>query len=166
MSKDANGLSDPYVSLKLGKTVINDKKSLREKTNNPDFYTTYQMTASFPGEGVLHVNIMDDDGFGGDDLIGATKIDLENRFYSKEWQSLPKKPIEDRILYSPSTSAPQGSLRLWVDIMTVKDAKVNPMLNITPPAREEFEVRVIVYGAKDIIFKDTVHYIYIYIYIL
>lgn len=32
----------------------------------------------------------------GDELIGSNFIDLEDRFFSPEWQSVPNKPIEYR----------------------------------------------------------------------
>ena len=41
------------------------------------------MEASFPQDSVLTVQVYDWDLLGGDDLIGETKIDLENRFYSR-----------------------------------------------------------------------------------
>ncbi|KAE8299645.1 Fer-1-like protein 6 [Larimichthys crocea] len=41
------------------------------------------MHATFPQESLLSVLIYDFDLVGGDDLIGETRIDLENRFYSR-----------------------------------------------------------------------------------
>lgn len=41
------------------------------------------MQATFPQESLLSVLIYDYDLVGGDDLIGETRIDLENRFYSR-----------------------------------------------------------------------------------
>lgn len=40
----------------------------------------------------------------GDDLIGKTSIDLEDRYFTLEWQSLEHKPIEFRKLYHESSS--------------------------------------------------------------
>ena len=59
---------------------------------------------------------MDYDDIFGDDLIGKTSIDLEDRFFSPEWQSIKNKPIEYRSLYHPSTSISQGTIKLWVEI--------------------------------------------------
>jgi len=39
---------------------------------------------------------MDFDDLFGDDLIGETVIDLEDRYFSSEWQSIKNKPIEYR----------------------------------------------------------------------
>ena len=47
------------------------------------------MEASFPQDSVLTVQVIDWDLLGGDDLIGETKIDLENRFYSRHRATCP-----------------------------------------------------------------------------
>lgn len=44
---------------------------------------SFEMHATFPQESLLSVVIYDHDMVGGDDLIGETRIDLENRFYSR-----------------------------------------------------------------------------------
>lgn len=41
------------------------------------------MQATFPKDSLLSLVIYDYDLIGGDDLIGETRIDLENRFYSR-----------------------------------------------------------------------------------
>ena len=43
----------------------------------------FDMEATFPMESMLTVSVYDWDLVGTDDLIGETKIDLENRYYSK-----------------------------------------------------------------------------------
>ena len=166
MSHDTNEKSDPFIEIKHGDTIIYDlKNSLRKTTNNPEFYTKYEMNATFPGDGILIISVKDSDGFGSDDLIGETVLDLEDRYYSEEWKALPVKPIEERILMLPSTVAPQGTLRLWVDVVPVMEAKKSPMWDISPPPPAEFEIRIIIWGAKDIVFKDVEVYIYIIYYI-
>jgi hypothetical protein len=40
--------------------------------------------------------VFDYDEIFGDDLIGTTIIDLEDRYFTMEWQSLKEKPIEYR----------------------------------------------------------------------
>ena len=48
-----------------------------------DRFRAFEIEAKFPLESVLTLQIFDWDLLSGDDLIGETKIDLENRFYSK-----------------------------------------------------------------------------------
>uniref|UniRef100_A0A8C5MBT1 Otoferlin n=1 Tax=Leptobrachium leishanense TaxID=445787 RepID=A0A8C5MBT1_9ANUR len=80
---DINGKADPYVVIKLGKTEIKDKESYISKQLNPVFGKSFDIEATFPMESMLTVAVYDWDLVGTDDLIGETKIDLENRYYSK-----------------------------------------------------------------------------------
>ncbi|XP_007488356.2 fer-1-like protein 6 [Monodelphis domestica] len=80
---DPDGKSDPYVALTLGKTDIKDREKYIPKQLNPVFGRSFEIQATFPKETLLIVRIYDHDMIGSDDLIGETKIDLENRFYSK-----------------------------------------------------------------------------------
>ncbi|GAA6102086.1 otoferlin isoform X2, partial [Tachysurus ichikawai] len=80
---DLNGKADPYVVIKLGKTEIKDKENYISKQLNPVFGKCFDIEATFPMESMLTVSIFDWDLVGTDDLIGETKIDLENRLYSK-----------------------------------------------------------------------------------
>ena len=43
----------------------------------------FEIEASFPQDSVLTLQLLDWDLLGSDDLIGETKIDFENRFYSR-----------------------------------------------------------------------------------
>ncbi|XP_071987956.1 otoferlin isoform X17 [Engystomops pustulosus] len=80
---DINGKADPYVVIKLGKTEIKDKENYISKQLNPVFGKSFDIEATFPMESMLTVAVYDWDLVGTDDLIGETKIDLENRYYSK-----------------------------------------------------------------------------------
>ncbi|NWS22876.1 OTOF protein, partial [Pachyramphus minor] len=80
---DINGKADPYIAIKLGKTDIKDKENYISKQLNPVFGKSFDIEASFPTESLLTVAVYDWDLVGTDDLIGETKIDLENRYYSR-----------------------------------------------------------------------------------
>ncbi|XP_077442849.1 otoferlin isoform X12 [Stigmatopora argus] len=80
---DINGKADPYVVIKLGKSEVRDKENYISKQLNPVFGKSFDIEATFPMESMLTVSVYDWDLVGTDDLIGETKIDLENRFYSK-----------------------------------------------------------------------------------
>lgn len=43
----------------------------------------FEIEATFPQDSLLTVQVLDWDLVGTDDMIGETKIDLENRFYSR-----------------------------------------------------------------------------------
>ncbi|XP_037543053.1 fer-1-like protein 6 [Nematolebias whitei] len=80
---DPDGKADPYIVLRLGKHEIKDRDNYIPKQLNPVFGRSFEMQATFPQESMLSVVIYDFDLVGGDDLIGETRIDLENRFYSR-----------------------------------------------------------------------------------
>uniref|UniRef100_A0A4W6EW04 Otoferlin n=1 Tax=Lates calcarifer TaxID=8187 RepID=A0A4W6EW04_LATCA len=67
---DINGKADPYINY-------------ISKQLNPLFGKSFDVEATFPMDSTLTVSIYDWDLVGTDDLIGETKLDLENRFYSK-----------------------------------------------------------------------------------
>lgn len=46
-------------------------------------FRTFEFEALIPMDSILTVGVYDWDLVGSDDLIGETKVDLENRFYSK-----------------------------------------------------------------------------------
>ncbi|KAH3809212.1 hypothetical protein DPMN_137573, partial [Dreissena polymorpha] len=81
---DMNGKADPYLVVRLGNaTPINDKENYISKQLNPMFGKCFEIEATFPMESLLTVQVYDWDLVGMDDLIGETKIDLENRYYSR-----------------------------------------------------------------------------------
>ncbi|XP_052775587.1 otoferlin-like isoform X2 [Mya arenaria] len=80
---DMNGKADPYLVIRLGNTTINDKDSYISKQLNPVFGKCFEIEATFPMESLLSVQVYDWDLVGMDDLIGETKVDLENRYYSR-----------------------------------------------------------------------------------
>ncbi|XP_042202932.1 fer-1-like protein 4 [Callorhinchus milii] len=82
---DPDGKVDPYLTITLGNNVISTKERYIPKQLNPVFGECFEMTANFPLETELTVTLMDYDTLTSDDLIGQTKIDLENRFYTKHY---------------------------------------------------------------------------------
>jgi Ca2+-dependent lipid-binding protein len=94
--KDNGSHSDPYLYLKLGDRVYNERDHFQQDEPNPGFYKHFDFEATFPGCPPLVIKIFDYDTIFGDDLIGTTIIDLEDRFFSPEWQSIKNKPIEYR----------------------------------------------------------------------
>jgi hypothetical protein len=46
----------------------------------------YEFDAEFPGAAPLVIKAYDYDDLFGDDLIGKTVIDLDDRFFCPEWQ--------------------------------------------------------------------------------
>ncbi|XP_069993363.1 otoferlin-like isoform X1 [Penaeus vannamei] len=80
---DLNGKADPYILIYLGGKKVSDKENYISKQLNPVFGKCFEIEATFPQDSMLTVQVLDWDLVGSDDMIGETKIDLENRFYSR-----------------------------------------------------------------------------------
>ncbi|MED6256247.1 hypothetical protein ATANTOWER_022526, partial [Ataeniobius toweri] len=80
---DPNGKADPYIVVKVGNQSLDSKDRYIPKQLNPTFGEVFELTVSFPLETELVITVMDHDLVGADDVIGETRIDLENRFYSR-----------------------------------------------------------------------------------
>lgn len=83
---------------------------------NPKFNKLFEFSGSFPGSAPLVIEAYDFDDLFGDDLIGKTSIDLDDRFFSGDWQALEEKPIEYRQIYHHSTTLSQGVITCWLEI--------------------------------------------------
>ena len=84
-SRDNSSPSDPYLYLQMNNKIINERWSYQLDEPNPDFYQCYDFEGTFPGCSPLQVDVWDYDDIFGDDLIGTTNVDLEDRYFSLEW---------------------------------------------------------------------------------
>ncbi|KAM9860161.1 fer-1-like protein 4 [Aulostomus maculatus] len=80
---DPNGKADPYLVVRIGQHTLDTKDRYIPKQLNPVFGEVFELTVSFPLETELVIRVMDHDMVGSDDVIGETRVDLENRFYSR-----------------------------------------------------------------------------------
>ena len=83
--RDNGSNSDPYVELVCNDEHQYDRDSYILDEPNPQFNQIYDFNATFPGCSPLTINVWDYDSIFGDDFIGSTLIDLEDRFFSPSW---------------------------------------------------------------------------------
>ena len=153
--KDVGGSVDPYIVVKLNGKVYNERDSYIPDCHNPEINKMFEFNSGFPGCGILEIQMWDRDTVFGDDFIGETRVDLEDRFFSPEWQSIKNKPIEPRQLYHKSTKASQGVLKTWIEIIPIEAMnKNNKPWNITPRPPEDFEIRLVIWETKDVKIMD------------
>ena len=87
-----------------GDKVSNGRNKYQIDQPNPEFYEMYEFHARCPGSHPIVIEAYDYDDLFGDDLIGKTVIDIDERQFSQEWKAIDNKPIEYRELYHPSSS--------------------------------------------------------------
>ena len=103
------------------------------------------------------IHVMDYDDLFGDDLIGTTYVDLEDRYFTPEWRCISNMPVEYRSLYHPSSGVSQGVLKMWVEINPAKVPKdqIKPIFDIKPKPPYEVEMRLVVWDTKDLKTMDV-----------
>lgn len=79
--RDIGSFSDPYLKVKCGKKKYNERDHYQLDEPNPKFFKMYEFDAEFPGAPNLIIKAFDFDDLFGDDLIGKTSIDLDDRFF-------------------------------------------------------------------------------------
>ena len=115
-SRDIGSLSDPYLLVRCGNREFSERDNYVLDEANPKFYKLFEFTGEFPGVPMIEIEAYDYDDLFGDDLIGKTSIDLDDRFFNGDWQSIEEKPIEYRQIYHESTSLSQGVITCWLEI--------------------------------------------------
>lgn len=154
-SRDNGSESDPYLIVTCGNKTYNERQFYQSDEPNPKFLKSFDFEAVFPGCAPLVITVNDYDEIFGDDSIGTTIVDLEDRFFSPEWQSVKNKPIEHRQLFHPSSAISQGTVRMWVEIHpTAIPMSEVPLYNLTAKPLEDFEVRVCVWNTKELVAND------------
>lgn len=112
-------------------------------------------TVNFPGAAPLEIEAYDYDLLFGDDLIGKTVIDLDDRFFNPRWQALDEKPIETRELYHVSSKMNQGVIDLWLDIdPATKTRDAGKVWDICREPERQFEVRLAIFKCQGVPMED------------
>jgi hypothetical protein len=156
-SRDNGSASDTYLALECNGTKVNERDIYQLDEPNPKFYKMYDFEAYFPGSSPLTIEVWDYDAIFGDEIIGTSILDLEDRYFTLDWVALKDKPIETRALYHPSTKMPQGYIKCWCEInkVNVDPPPVVIEWDITPKPPTPLEIRVCVLNCVDIPMMDA-----------
>ena len=79
--RDLFSASDPYLFIKCGKIEFNEVKNYQLDTSEPEFHKCFEFIMDFPGAPPVEISAYDYDDFFGDDLIGKSKLDLDDRSF-------------------------------------------------------------------------------------
>ncbi|EPR62810.1 putative heat shock protein DNAJ pfj4 [Toxoplasma gondii TgCatPRC2] len=153
-------LPNPYLLFNLGDKSDTLRAEAKPNTHNPEFFTVWEKDVMFPDDSQFELQVWSaHEGTSGglDDIfIGSTCIDLEERWFSKEWQKSMSKnqvPMEYRPLKQMPSGSFKGTVEMWVELMDFQKAGEVPKFDLQSPAATEVEIRVIVWGARNLNFK-------------
>uniref|UniRef100_A0A8C4X0F3 Otoferlin a n=1 Tax=Eptatretus burgeri TaxID=7764 RepID=A0A8C4X0F3_EPTBU len=103
-------------------------------TNTFSFARSFDVEVTFPMESLLSVAIYDWDLVGSDDLIGETKIDLENRFYTKHRSTCGYNAWRDPMKPSQILTKLCRDYKLDGPHFGPGRRRIFPLLTLVPPA--------------------------------
>lgn len=84
-SRDIGSASDPFLIVSCGNQVVDDEENYQDDEPNPKFVKRLDFNVTFPGAPPLVIEAYDYDMMFGNDLIGKTTIDLDDRFFNPKW---------------------------------------------------------------------------------
>ena len=154
-SRDIGSFSDPYIVVRCGGREFSERNNYQLDEPNPKIYKLFEFTGNFPGAPMIEMEAYDYDDLFGDDLIGKTSIDLDDRFFNGDWQAIEEKPIEYRQIYHESTSLSQGVITCWLEIEpSTKQSKTQKVWDIAPEPVKDYQIRLSVLDTKNVPCED------------
>lgn len=144
------GLPDPYLVVSLEGIDKKDLEHQQKATTDPEFYTYFEFETKLPGPSLMKISLMDKKFLTGEQVLGETSLDLEDRWFHPKWSELEYKLIENRNLYKDGSKSAQGTVLMWVDILKKQDALKYEPTTIFGPEKLKFEIRVVCWRTKEL----------------
>jgi len=85
-------------------------------------------------------------------------IDIEERYYDEGYRNLINQPVERRTLHLEGSNQESGYIDLWIEIFKKKEKnkfRIPRLWDISSIPKTEFELRVIIWEAKDVPATDV-----------
>lgn len=153
VSGAVQGVGNPFLYFSYGSDTVKLEGRRKMNTSEPRFFTTEERDIQLPDEALFEVGLYDWQEYGTPQLIGKTLMDLEDRWFTEDYQEYMKKhqvPIEYRPLLSGDVgSLCKGSLEMWVELLDSQEAAEVRKSPLFQPPPVEVEMRVIVWGVRN-----------------
>ena len=151
-SQDFQSENDSYIRVEMDGHQTQESRKIKNN-NQPKFFSTFQMEHTLPGASDIRIKFFDSDPLKADEFIGETVIDIEQRFFDRQWRSFKEHPIESRNIYHPSSAIDVGVCRLFVEAYDMSQI-VPPLRMINPRPSTKVEVRVVVWSVWGVSSQD------------
>lgn len=147
--------ADEEVQTKVGTLLphnIRDSGNVRRQGFRPEFNKCYTLQCAIPDHAIVQIALLNTGGLS-EELVGATHIDVEDRWFNPKFQLLLKRdcvPVEQRTLKLEGRMISQGSLRVWVELMTHEASLAKPVTVLASPDPEDYQLRMVIWSIKNV----------------
>jgi hypothetical protein len=158
-TKGGEAFPDPYFDTQLGGEInISGRNNFIANSCQPGFYRLEERDVSMPNESRLELTMKCYEELGlGDPIIGSTVIDLEDRWHSTQWRAKMDQDnvaIENRALWRRGIAETGGTVEMWIELVDSFKASEQPPSVLRAPPPNEIEMRLVIWGTKDIKLVD------------
>lgn len=144
-------LPSPYIWIYgiEGQDEYKNDRKVYANDPNPIIMSCYSVKARIPDELLITLELWDKQDNKKDELIGYTEFDLELRWFNAEYQELKYRglkeiPIESRSLHIGNQSLVQGEVKVWLELLTIKEASEIPEEMLMQKLGALYELRVVI----------------------
>jgi hypothetical protein len=158
-TKGGEAFPDPFFDTQLGGDIhISGRNNFVANSCQPGFYRIEERDISMPNESRLELTMKCYEELGlGDPVIGSTMIDLEDRWHSNKWKLKMEQgfvPVENRALWRRGDKETGGTVEMWIELVDSFRASEFPPSPLRAPPPNEIEMRLVIWGTKDIKLMD------------
>ena len=150
LKSPSGNLLNPIQAGRNHPQCINGRSNFKTGTINPFYGTRFDFTVTLPDVTEILIEVWDA-GLVSDSMIGSTSIDIEDRWFSREWQALKSEgaiPREYRPLWHPKAAQAQGKLCLWLEMYHGKEAMEVPLHDLRLSEAKDWELRIVVWETR------------------
>jgi len=161
VSGAVSGYGNPYLYFMYGASKVSLEGHRQMQSVEPRYFRSEECDINLPEQSYFEIGLFDYQENGEDLLIGKSVLDLEDRFYTRDYMIMMKNkkvPIEYRPLICESIDAntgdvstiSKGSLEMWIELLDTTTAAEIPVSKLLQPPAMEVEVRLICWTVHDL----------------
>ena len=161
ISGAVSGYGNPYLYFMYGANKVSLEGHRQMQCVEPRYFRTEEADIHLPEQSYFEIGLFDYQDNGEDLLIGKSVLDLEDRYYTREYKLMMhnrKVPIEYRPLMCESldpntrevSTISKGSLEMWIELLDTTTAAEVPVSKLLQPPAMEVEVRLICWTVHDL----------------
>ncbi|CAK9089564.1 Fer-1-like protein 6 [Durusdinium trenchii] len=161
ISGAVSGYGNPYLYFMYGANKVSLEGHRQMQSVEPRYFRTEECDVNLPEQSYFEIGLFDYQENGEDLLIGKSILDLDDRYYTREYKLMmenKKVPIEYRPLLcetiDPNTNdvstISKGSLEMWIELLDTTTAAEVPVSKLLQPPAMEVEVRLICWTIHDL----------------